>query len=424
MYKEDWEKNGNFAVFLRLLLMRRYTCLMKAALVVSVMGLWSCGQHKDELSHGHSHSHEHHSEAESGHHHDEEDDHDHESEHGEEQHDASEIVLEPATAAKFGVVTDTISKEAFSDVIRVTGQILDTPGSASVISAPTAGIVKYVTGIQPGKNIGAGATVATISSSGMSGGDRNAIDRTALQTAERELNRLKPLFEEGIVSAKDYNAALQAYELAKVQYSPAAASGSAKAVSGGVISQLLVPNGQYVEAGTPIAMVSANKRLTLRADVPDKYHGQLPLVNNARIRLPYSEEIIDLGELGGTKVTGSQPAARESAGYIPVYFSFDNNGQALTQTLVDVYLIGAPRYGVVTVPVEAVTEQQGKHFVYVRLDEECYEKKPVTTGASDGRKVEITGGLDGSETVVVKGATAVRLAETSSVVPEGHSHSH
>lgn len=403
--------------------MGQFSGILKAAMVVSVMGLWSCGQHKDELSHGHSHSHAHH-EAESGQHHDGDEEHDHESEHVEAHHDASEILLEPEAAEKFGVVTDTISKEAFSDVIHVTGQILDTPGSASVISAPTAGIVKYVAGIQPGKNIGAGAAVATISAASISGGDRNAIDRTALQTAERELNRLKPLYEEGIVSTKDYNAALQAYELAKAQYSPTAASGTAKSVSGGVISQLLVSNGQYVEAGTPIATVSANKRLTLRADVPDKYHGQLPMVNNARIRLPYSEEVVDLAELGGSKVTGSLPSARESAGYIPVYFSFDNNGQALTQTMVDVYLIGAPRYGVLAVPVNAVTEQQGKHFVYVKLDDECYEKKPVTTGASDGRRVEIKSGLDGSETVVVKGATAVRLAETSSVVPEGHSHSH
>ncbi len=401
--------------------MRRYITYLKAALVVSALGFWSCGQHNDELSHGHNHSH--HSEEEGEHHHGDYE-HDHDHEHGEEVHDASEIVLQPATAEKFGVEVDTISRGAFSDVIRVTGQILDTPGSASVISAPTAGIVKFAAGMQAGKSIAAGAPVATISSAGISGGDRNAIDRTALQTAERELARLKPLYEEGIVSAKDYNAALQAYELAKAQYSPAAASGSAKAVSGGVISQLLVPNGQYVEAGTPIAMVSANKRLTLRADVPDRYHGQLPLVSNARIRLPYSDEVIDLGELGGSKVTGTQPAARESAGYIPVYFSFDNNGQALTQTLVDVYLIGAPRYGVIAVPEDAVTEQQGKHFVYVKLDDECYEKKPVTTGASDGRKIEIISGLDGSETVVVKGATAVRLAETSSVVPEGHSHSH
>lgn len=397
---------------------------LKTAILFTAIGLWGCGQHNDELSHGHSHSHEHHSDSESGHHHDGEDEHDHDGEHGEEHHDASEIVLEPETAAKFGVVTDTISHGAFNEVIRVTGQILDTPGSASVISAPTAGIVKYAAGMQPGKTVGAGTTVATISASGISGGDSNAADRTAMLMAEKELNRLKPLYEEGIVSAKDYNAAQQAYELAKAQYSPAAASGTAKAISGGVIAQILVPNGQYVEAGTPIATVSASKRLTLRADVPDRYHGQLPLVSNARIRLPYSEETMDLAEHGGTKVTVGQPAARESAGYIPVYFSFDNNGQALTQTLVDVYLIGASRYGVIAVPTEAVTEQQGKKFVYVQLDEECYEKRPVTTGASDGKRIEIKSGLEGNETVVVKGATAIRLAETSSVVPEGHSHSH
>lgn len=63
-------------------------------------------------------------------------------------------------------------------------------------------------------------------------------------------------------------------------------------------------------------------------------------------------------------------------------------------------------------------------FVFVKLDDECYTKVPVETGASDGRRVRVTSGLHGGETVVVEGAVTVRLAESSGVVPEGHSHNH
>lgn len=372
----------------------------------ALAAFWSCGHHddgKDALKHAHAEDSGHPEEApQSGH---------------------SEIVLHREQAERFGLCVDTIHPGTFAEVIRVTGQIIDSPLSASVVTAPTAGVVKFVSGIQQGASVKAGAAVATISASGIAGGDRNTADRAALEAAKRELDRVTPLHQKGIVSTKDYNAALQAYELAKAQFSPSAASGTAKAVSSGVIGDLLVSNGQYVEAGTPIASVSANRRLTLRADVPDRYYSEVARVGNAHIVLPHDGSTVDLASLNGKKVTG-ESGQRVSPGYIPVYFSFDNKGLTLPRTIVDVYLIGAPRSGVLSVPVTAISEQQGHNFVYVQLDDECYEKVPVTLGASDGVRTEVVSGLKGGETVVSTGSTAVRLAETSGVVPEGHSHSH
>ena len=47
----------------------------------------------------------------------------------------------------------------------------------------------------------------------------------------------------------------------------------------------------------------------------------------------------------------------------------------------------------ISVPVSALTEEQGVHFVYIREDEECYRKQEVRLGASDGQQTEITEGL-------------------------------
>ena len=76
------------------------------------------------------------------------------------------------------------------------------------------------------------------------------------------------------------------------------------------------------------------------------------------------------------------------------------------------------------VRIDAITEQQGKHYVYVKLDEECYEKRLVTIGNSNGDEIEILSGLTRKDEVVTKGAIIVKLAESSGAVPEGHSHNH
>ncbi len=120
-------------------------------------------------------------------------------------------------------------------------------------------------------------------------------------------------------------------------------------------------------------------------------------------------------------LSGSTVVA-DRAGYLPVYFSFDNNGKAVPGAFAEVYLVGTPRHNVISVPAEAISEQQGTLFVYVRLDEECYEKRPVITGQSDGVNVEIVSGLNPGEDVVTAGMTFVKLAETTGVVPEGHHH--
>ena len=62
--------------------------------------------------------------------------------------------------------------------------------------------------------------------------------------------------------------------------------------------------------------------------------------------------------------------------------------------------------------------------MYVKLDDECYEKRMVKLGLSNGNEVEIVSGLTRRDEVVSRGAIIVKLAEASGAVPEGHSHNH
>ncbi len=334
---------------------------------------------------------------------------------------SDEIVLSPSEAERFGVYSQMVKPQTFNEIVKVSGQIVSAPDDQSIVSAPSAGIVTYINGIVEGKKVIKGNAVASISARGVAGGDANEAARIAYESAKSEYERVTPLHSDGIISTKDYNVIKQSYEQSKAAYTGNASGSTAIATSNGIITQLLVRHGEYVATGQPIAVISGNTRLTLRADLPEKYYNFLPTISTANFRSAYSDEVTSLQELNG-KLISSSNATTSQSGYIPVYFSFDNNGSAMPGAYVEVFLIGVTRLNSIVLPIEAITEQQGKYFVYVQLDDECYEKRLVTLGHSDGNNIEILSGLSRRDEVVTRGATIVKLAGAGGAIPAGHSH--
>lgn len=389
----------------------------------------SCKKEANELAHNHAHEHDHAGEA--GHEGHEDHDHakGHSHEEGEEAEGAAhseeggdEILLPAAKAAKLGVKVTKVEPSEFYEVVEVSGELTAAPSATSTVTARSAGIVRLNSAAAPGAQVRAGQSIASISGKGIAGGDTNEAARAALNAAKRELDRLTPLHADGIVSTRDYNAAKAAYEAARaaVGSNPAAGS-SATAAGSGVITQLLVADGQYVEAGTPIALVSGSSALSLRANLPERNMAFLPRVKGAKFRTAYSEKVYDLRDLKGRRnASGSQAVAVQ--GYLPIYFDLVNDGTLSPGTFCEISLLGESRGDVISVPVSALSEQQGQYFVFVKVDADGYEKTPVRLGATAGDRVEILSGLKPGDEVVTSGTTFVRLAESSNVIPEGHSH--
>ena len=190
----------------------------------------------------------------------------------------------------------------------------------------------------------------------------------------------------------------------------------------GYVKRLLVGEGDYVTVGQPLLTLTQNRRLQLRADVPERCYPQLGSLTGANFRTASGEKDSNTGGRGGRLVAYGRSNA-DAAAYIPVTFAFDNRGDILPGSFAEVWLLAAPRQGVISLPVSALTEEQGVYFVYVQLDESCYRKQPVVTGATDGERVEIVEGLREGERVVMQGAVHVRLASASNAIP-AHTHNH
>lgn len=352
--------------------------------------------------------------------------HDHVSEHEAQEshegegHGSNVIVLHENEAKELGVSTTVVEPVEFREVVKVSGMCEASPADNSVVVAPSNGIIKLAMGIKSGKNVSKGELIATISAAGMTGGDPNANARLAVEIAKRELERIEPLHREGIVSTRDYNMAVAEYQRALAAVGNAASGSRVTAERAGVLTDIMVTDGAYVDQGAMIASIVSNEMLLVRADVPVRYASMLGRISGCNMEFAGTGDVYTLEDLHGKVISNTSGGVKN--GYIPVYFEIKNNGKLLNGMPVEVYIIGNNRLDALVVPLTSVTENQGGIFVYERIDHDHYRRIPVTLGNSDGKNVEVVSGLEPGEEIVTSGTLFVKLAESSGAVPEGHSH--
>lgn len=278
-------------------------------------------------------------------------------------HAEGEIIFTPAQAKAAGVTTETIQPAPFADAVKVGGTLEAPTGSETTVAATAAGLVTLTPAVgAEGLHVGRGATVARISARSLPDGDPVDRARVAFETAREAYERGARLVGERIISQSQFEALRGQYEQARLAYEAQAADHSAggvavKAPSAGYVKQLLVRPGDYVTVGQPLVVLTSTRRLRLRAEVPERHLHRLASVRTARFLTPYDGRTYALDSLGGRlaargRATGGSP-------YVPVTFEFDNRGSLVAGTAVEVWLVGAERPGVLSVPRSALTEEQG-----------------------------------------------------------------
>ena len=425
---------------------------MKKILFIGILGLFLVGScqrntkketqpkthNHEKCEHEHEHEHDH-----AGHNHDH--DHEHDHNHADHNHDHSghnhdhsghshgseessdEIVISPDKAKAAGITSATITPGTFNEVIKTSGQVLAAQGDEAVAVATVAGVVSFRNKITEGMNVSKGNSLVILSSRNLADGDPVLKARNAYETAKKEYERMQPLVEKQIVSEKDFNQAKQDFENARIGYEAMSenhSSGGQTIVApiGGYIKSVLVKEGDYVELGQPLVSITQNRRLFLRAEVSEKYYSNLRTISSANFKTPYNNEVYRLQELGGRLLSFGKSSGDNSY-YVPVTFEFDNKGDVLPGSFVEIYLLSSPMQQVLSLPHSALTEEQGSYFVYLQLDDECYKKQEVKLGADNGSHVQIVSGIHAGEKVVTNGAYQVKLASASNALP-AHTHEH
>lgn len=340
---------------------------------------------------------------------------------------ADEIVLTPEKAQAAGVQVEEVQPAAFRSVIPTSGQVLAAQGDEATVVAAVSGVVNFTRSLIEGTQVSAGMALLTVSSQHIQEGDPVKRARIAYETAKSEYERAAKLVDKQIVSQKDFNQLKENYENARIAYEALSPSKDGKGVAvkspiGGYVKSCLVKEGDYVTVGQPLLTVTQTRRLQLKAEVSERYYAGLKSIVSANFTTTYDDKVYRLDDLKGRLLSYGKSSG-DASYYIPVTFEFDNRGDVIPGSFVEVYLLSEERQGVISLPVSAITEEQGLNFVYLQVDAECYKKQEVKLGMNDGCRVEVLSGLKGGEKVVTVGAMHVKLAAAGNTIP-GHTHNH
>lgn len=377
---------------------------------------------EEPVAHRHSHEEEEHKHASEATGHEEHEGHDHEAQ-------AGEIVFTKAQASRTDFALYEVVPVTFNEIIATGGRIMPAQGDEASVVAPVSGIVAFSgKKLADGTPVKKGEGLFSISSKEIAEGDYTARTEAAYRQAEAAYKRAEALVADKIVSQAEYEQKRLDYENARTAYEALASKSSARGTGvsapiGGFVKNIAVSEGQFVEVGQTLATVSQNRRLVLRAEVSQRYLADLRNVSSANFRTPYDGKLHTLAAMNGRLLSVGKNSDGNSV-FVPVTFEFDNTGDIVPGSFVEIYLISSPVADALTVPLSAVTEEQGVHYVFVRLDEEGYLKREVKLGADDGEYIRVLSGLSAGETVVSRGVAQVKAASFSGAIPHGHSHSH
>ena len=223
----------------------------------------------------------------------------------------------------------------------------------------------------------------------------------------------------------DYLAAQAEYLRTKAEYDPVRVADErgtlVKAPAAGYVRQLSVAPGDYVAMGQPLATIARSGRMQLRAWVSQRYFDRIGSFTDAAFRLASDDTFRRISDLGGELYTSGRIISQGTT-LVPVVFEFNDDRRCPDGAAAEVILLGSERPDVVTVPLSAVTEQQGIYHVYEQLDPNHYRRRQVWLGGNDGERVEVLRGLEGGERIVTRGAVQVRMAAASGSIPHGHTH--
>jgi RND family efflux transporter MFP subunit len=319
----------------------------------------------------------------------------------------------------------------FTEILKTSGQVLPAPGDEAVITANSSGSVMFAsTKTVIGSRVNIGDHLFTISGGNLSQGNPEVYykeTKAKYELAKAEFERAEILIKDRIISERDYLKTKLEYENMQANYQAVSKNHSASGQrvasnSTGFLKNLLVSEGQYVEPGIPLAIISKNKKVLLQANVSQKYFQKLSTISAANFKIVSEETVFNTEEMNG-KVISFGKSTSENASYIPITFEIDNIGNIIPGSVAEVYLKSSSIPNALVIPTSALMEELGNFFVFVQTGGETFEKREIKLGGNDGKYVQVLSGLKQGERVVTKGAYAIKLASASGAIPE-HGHSH
>lgn len=318
-----------------------------------------------------------------------------------------------AKARKVQVETEVVRAQTFEDKVEVTGA-LEAVDDAT-LSAQSAGTVQRL--VDLGAEVRRGQVLASLDAELLAASVRQAeaqlaVARSAAALTEDNYERQKPLRDEGVISALEFENidAQRNQARAQVSQAEAALAQAKKQLSNsrvtapfeGIVEERFVELGEQVNPGQPIVRVTNTRAMTVKAGIPERYAAEIE--KGASIDVAFNAYGLEPREARLTFVGRTINAQNRT---FTVEAELDNpDGKLKPEMVARLLVTRAELKDALTLPLAAVVRDEGGEAVFVVDRAEGgprAARQRVKTGASSKARVVILEGLSPGDEVVVAG---------------------
>lgn len=341
--------------------------------------------------------------------------------------EGDEITFSKEQAWKIDFELEPVKKRPIHGIIHTSGEIQPVKGEEKMVTSKTSGILLFKSKkLQIGREVNAGEILLSISSQGLVQANLDEdfkVAKARLNKTKADFERAEKLLSQEIIGQKEYELRKMDFAIAEAEFQTLTqnyqSGQTLRAPISGILKNILVSDGQFVEEGTLLIEITQNKRLLLHADVSQSHLPKLRNIQSANFKTPYQKEVQSIEKYNG-KLVSYGNIIEDGSGFVPVVFELDNVGELIPGSFVELFLLINPTEKALVLPKSALMEDYGSHSVYVQTGGETFEKREVKVGINDGINVQIHSGINEGERVVTKGAYQVKMASMSSAIPAHH----
>lgn len=218
------------------------------------------------------------------------------------------------------------------------------------------------------------------------------------QDAKRDLERMKNLYREGAVSRQDLNKAELNFSVAETNLINASEGINLKTSTRGIVTSILVEEGEMANAGSPLAWVASTDTVKIVFHAGSRQALDLDIGQTA----VWKSELT--GKSGEGRISKLAVSADPRTHLLEGEAVFPNpEGDLVPGLLVSFDVNVANSNGVLTIPNESMIKTDGTYRVYVAVEsEEGYraEIRNIETGVRTTDRSEVISGLSAGDMVV------------------------
>ncbi len=296
------------------------------------------------------------------------------------------------------VVVQKVTLAPIARTLELTGSA--TPTRQARLASPSEGPVQNCCTTREGDHVRQGKRLMTIGRSGAAAAQVTA-SLESVKEQEAELNRIKILVQSGAVPGSQLDTARARYEGARALLAKArelAGDYSVEAPWDGVISKVLVKDGDFVAPRAHLVEMYDPRSLVIRLAVPETKATEVSKGTSATVQLDAYPGKTFEGKVSlvypelDTKTRTRTAEVKLAAPVVLIPGMFARLKLTL-QSVADA----------VAVPFDAVLVQPNGEKVVFVIQEAKAHRRLVTTGLEADGKVQVISGLQPGETVVTAG---------------------